>query len=1833
MNLEIIAKYVDLIVKYVPTLIFILIVLVSTLTGFIRGFRKSLILAIQAFCAAAISIALFFVCTKVEAVDKFFLFVIDYFMGGQGSLAANFGVTQEVDTLKEVITYAIPNMISFDETVNFMLTDNVNYLATLVDVIFNLVFAIVCVVIYELLVGLLCIIYHIFYSERKYKKKRKKDFADSKVDSTYKKKRLLGSLIGFSRGLIAGCISLSIIGNLLFVIVGPGNGEAEELDLGNEDANYVYDIYQSVESYGTTGIYKVLNTFTDSKEQPYYLFALDVIFSGRLQDEDLGIDETIRFNDELEAYTAFVRNTANLLFKYGGEEISNIIANGGVTEDTMNFALDVMKNPDFQNEFEKMIIDFDSKTYIINFAFSFVDSFIANIDSLGLGEVPTEMISILFKKGHLSNAIPDEREMKLARKQNSENEEEKEEVLPYIHVGHLLKKQDVLAVFDIVKTVIEINNTPLPEDVVTPEDEYINLAKNIIPHLGKLSILDSRRKDELDPVLGRLYCYIENEFLTLDGKDGITYKEIQEDNISWIGELNSLLTVAGDILDLYKNVAPYLNDPNEVIKAIFDPNHEGYEENQVAYGSVRKAVSNSKLLGKVLSSNLVVETIIDAMSSSFGDTYIPRYIQFENTYDEKGNIVSYGEIHLLFGGIEILGKPENYEILIKMIQPGFTPDGEFLESLVSILDSQDQFGMTLIDYLSESNLLRSIVSSALISFSNNDAMPLYVPDTVKEKDEEGNSLPLIDKKSFKATLGALKQMVDIVLPFIVNPPSTQKAMLEEMEKIMKNEDTLDLLNQHNHIIEGSIAKLLITYLGNVEIVKIPVSLQSPDGWLTANNQGELSSIVNFIFSAEISLLDFLSMDEGTNPVDKLKDLTAKDVERLFESKVLHYTISNLIEDTGDIAAGDFKILIPKSAKMVLKDDVIDSVIRKEQLISVFTVLLELDFNNLNDPSGMFSQLINHKDAIVTNDIVSSSIVNFLVNNESTKEMLFKNAAEDDKYVVAAKPKNLEDYTLDNPWRQELVYLIDSLDEIFGISKGETVDFSQEGLENKIEELMSTINDTSFISPNYSRLTVCCRSRIVRGLMTETLDNAFSSLVSPEVLKKAKADEGCYTLKELEALASCLDILNIKDGEFGSIDPNDITGIVLTLNDEYKNDMTRLDAMYGSIIIQHIVSDRLDEALSNGLVDENILSSIKNKGVYPKNEVASILDGIIALCGSNVSSLEDLNDVKFDLQSINKNIDKIVESAIIRSIVSVKIDESIVNEDKFTQELADVLKEKDGKKPLYYSKEEISCLVHALNEILTTESNPNPDFEDIGNMDFTIDTIKENLDVIVESSIVRAIVSAELDNIIVTSGYEIKQFSSLKEYTLSDRTKVVYRKVELQSFFVALEELLTDSEDSNKLNVNPDSILSIDENTFTNKVYASNILAIIISNELDKVLTEDLIDQNVISKLKVNNRYEVKEISRMINSLKLLSDDPDNFSFADISDMNLTDDLTNLKEKLPQIYESDIMAGIITKQINKTLTGGVIKDHPYAYRSNDLKIYRKEEIESLLALTDGGLSFTMEMLDEKLPLISQMIYDEEGKTTSYLLVATFSDKVMNGVDFLVIPQKATEKGHIKAEELSKLLDALEALNIDLSGDNGNDVLNTIPDEEAYEEIFASTILRASITSLIKISDQDSDITTLYVAKESYDPITETTEKVATVGKNIKNGKSILILSSSELERIFDILHCCSKDGKLEIPSIKGIAGVIEFIGIISGADGTTLDEIYKCSVFRHLISDILDANLNDTIKSLLKFKGIEIEYSTESVYKLSPSQSTTATNKNYIKLSSIKDIFDVYEEFN
>ena len=67
-----------------------------------------------------------------------------------------------------------------------------------------------------------------------------KDYFADGSEFGYAKRRLKGSLIGFTRGLISGFIMLSLLGSLFFIVSGGrGNEKSPQYDLGNEDYNNI----------------------------------------------------------------------------------------------------------------------------------------------------------------------------------------------------------------------------------------------------------------------------------------------------------------------------------------------------------------------------------------------------------------------------------------------------------------------------------------------------------------------------------------------------------------------------------------------------------------------------------------------------------------------------------------------------------------------------------------------------------------------------------------------------------------------------------------------------------------------------------------------------------------------------------------------------------------------------------------------------------------------------------------------------------------------------------------------------------------------------------------------------------------------------------------------------------------------------------------------------------------------------------------------------------------------------------------------------------------------------------------------------------------------------------------------------------------------------------------------------------------------------------------------------------------------------------------------------------------------------------------------------------
>ena len=217
----------------------------------------------------------------------------------------------------------------------------------------------------------------------------------------YKKRRGLGALIGISRGIVSGFLIFSFIGAIMFTITGgSGEGSYEPYDFGDEDINVAYNAYSNFETYGQYGIFKILNTFKNSHNVPYYIFVADLVFQGQLKDDTNNFSQNVYLRKELANYTTFAKDTLDLVLKYGKDELKegikknkelqslNSDSNSEEVIETRNYLVDsviqIMAKKEFQDEFMALIDNFEESVFFANLSSSLINSFITHIDAFEL---------------------------------------------------------------------------------------------------------------------------------------------------------------------------------------------------------------------------------------------------------------------------------------------------------------------------------------------------------------------------------------------------------------------------------------------------------------------------------------------------------------------------------------------------------------------------------------------------------------------------------------------------------------------------------------------------------------------------------------------------------------------------------------------------------------------------------------------------------------------------------------------------------------------------------------------------------------------------------------------------------------------------------------------------------------------------------------------------------------------------------------------------------------------------------------------------------------------------------------------------------------------------------------------------------------------------------------------------------------------------------------------------------------------------------------------------------------------------------------------------------
>ncbi len=1071
--------FIDFLIKWAPTILFSLIIVLSTLVNAIRGRRKSLILLLHSVCATVVWVIVYFCTVGSKNIDALLVRFVNLFMGENG-LQNALNVSENADTFRRILTLYFERLAG-DGALGILAQDTSAYIYTLADMIYRIGFALICYLFYLLTELILYIIYLCCYSNRKHKRKKTKEFSENNTDEPFKRRHIAGGFVGLARGIVTGVLSLSFLGAGLYMVAGRGEGKLKDTEVSGKYENELR-IYRSLESYGTQGIFLILNAMSDPDDMPYYLFAADLVFSGELNDEQNGVSENVHISGELGALTGFARDTIMLLLNYGSEEINGAL-NGTSETGLMDCILNVMKKEGFKEEFGTLIAEFDSPTYIYNFSMSLVSSVLANIDSMSIGGSLSpqnkELLKIMFKEGHLSAYIPEDRVLHEMSGQDAPWLTTGGNVRPYLGLQKLVSKEDIRLFMDIFLTILSDKS----DGVGT-----FDMIRSVTPQVKRLSLFENGKSQSVDPVLARVYCYLQNAYLKADGAEGYSYQAIVGEKVAWTDEIARLLDVAEDIYTVYDDVKDAESAVFNRILYIFDQGNPNRTKDVELFDKIENTISSSRIIGKTFATSFFHKTLSEGLGQLFNEFYLSEDIVYENTYSSNGSLDKYGELRYFLKGLRHIGCLENqsfFELLFGETDGEIT---EILSTIADVMQETDGDGNNFAYYVSRSDLLRSVVSCFLIE--KGDGV-IYVPKTARETDKNGQFVNVVTGEELERLLGG----IGVISSFVGD--CVDGDYYGNVDRYLDNAEFMNLIDT-SRIVEGSMAFLVKDRLDDIDTsvhaLVVPKSLsEDVENWCTPRRgaDGELKRFINSYLRLrdqagkdengfKLSLKNLMEGDHEELLLETVSDfgknLPANEGEAIIyeflSSSIIHYTVSDFLKST---KLNGFTVVIPLSAQTMLYDDVIDSVIKREELYYIFSRVSKIGIEDGLNATDLLRILVSNQNLIM-GDILSASIVANIVNNGDFRSALRLEAVHisdnsELSYYDVGKSKYLaEGYYNLNPWSTELPILLEALGALFE----EVVE--EESFAFNTNVMMRALLDAKDDNP--VAIQLCRKSRII-----------------------------------------------------------------------------------------------------------------------------------------------------------------------------------------------------------------------------------------------------------------------------------------------------------------------------------------------------------------------------------------------------------------------------------------------------------------------------------------------------------------------------------------------------------------------------------------------------------------------------------------------------------------------------------------------------------------------------------------------------------------------------------
>lgn len=1082
---------------YAPTILFILMIVLAALGGFLKGLRKSTISLIHTIIAFAIVAIIFVVYFNQKNYDQTTINLINSF---GFNLQQTLGVDSSCDTFAKIIEAYLNNLPSNQQILGVAAANLVPYVAVIAEMALRIVMAIVLYVVYIVIRILLFIIYFIFYPERRYKKKKNELYDNKMAVTPYSKRRLGGFIVGAVHGLIAAVVYISFLGSLIFILTGGVSTKvtvSEEQTFGNENYDTIVDVYSLLRDYNSTGVLGALNSIKNSDNVPFYFILVDTIAKGRLTDESLNVDEDIYLREELTGYTNFLNGMVDLLLKYSDKvDFTNTDQNSMI-----NAVTTLMSDSEFVADFNQFIEGYESPKWTTNLCISLIDSVVSDFDgySESLASAGLDSKSI----GLLKVALTGENSVKPSEIVTADD-----------------AKTMVKVVIDCISYVPDLTSSTATQE--TKVKSAISCLKKIEPQIESLSCFTATTtRTKMNALMGDVVTYLCNTYVT---NFDLSNLDLGNMNLDWMGELDNL----GDLIVCCADLVGQLDFSNMQSSALnlFKTTNSNYTNNKTNLNKIAKLVGDSEFLSTVLQANGVYNAVEKTLSGFVGTTIsIPHDIVWNNTYDASGALVKKGEVEVL---VSLL-----FEMASNGID-GVIGNGSTQTKITAVIDClsvKNADNQSIVDRITDSSLIYYVVSSAFMNM-NMGSFSLSVPDSViVDHTYNGVTYEMISETEIKALFGSLQTLLanadGIDFDTVGSNPG-------QLISLVSNDDVLDAMF-NSEILECTMVEFLYDTLENTgDTIYIPSALVLTDtdksnmtNWINNKDgntvvKGELRKVIDGVLALDI-LTGLTDGSDTSNLVsmDLIKNMTEEEFNTVTSSDVLYYTICKTLT-TLDL--GEMSVVIPSS--VLGTPDVKAANRRSASGSSVSPIDRTELWKMISGAKTLFTgdsfdiaNITANIDSIIASDILHATAVNYIIKlmNDNTSDLLVIPTA----YKDAGQLETLKGDFDTNLWKTsgELSKVVKSVD-LVGIDIGNVsnVDVSSLDVFN-LDQIDTESSKT--------KMAIVCESAILWATISNTVITNSDTIIVPTNAYDSTETTN-IKVTELVNVIKALKVFNITD---------------------------------------------------------------------------------------------------------------------------------------------------------------------------------------------------------------------------------------------------------------------------------------------------------------------------------------------------------------------------------------------------------------------------------------------------------------------------------------------------------------------------------------------------------------------------------------------------------------------------------------------------------------------------------------------------------------------------------